>query len=390
MRTKPALLDRAITFAPAEVPRLHNWRETGRRLDLLDVFPSPRLDLAAEDGGFAARIRGAERNGFGPTRWAAVLQAARALPYQAVRLDYSNIAGRAANLRTLARWDANKRRGWLEYSQPLRGDPALRGRAFLDVRDEDWELRFATGDRFRMRSAEAGLGFSHVAGGRLTWGAEAAWTYRDFDVSAADPRRLTAPGARADLFADWAAWRAPARRMTLDVFSRARLGRTWDRAGDLYLRFDPRARFTWIPVRRGDAWRIEAEAAAGAIAGRAPFDELYILGVERDNDLWLRGAPGTFDGRKGAAPLGDRFWLANLGFDRRLFRAAFLETRAGPFFDLGRIADSRGLLGSPEALLAAGIAVKLRVLGAVEATILLGRDLRSGRTHWYSYSEPRR
>jgi hypothetical protein len=391
LKIDPVLLDRAVAFAPGEVVELPEWRMTERRLDLLDVFSGAGLDLSAQDDGFVARLRAAERNGFGPTRWAAALQAARALPFQAVRLDYFNIGGRAANVRSLARWDANKRRGWLEYEQPIRGEPALRGRLFLDARDERWDVRSAPGDeKFQMRTGAIGGGFSAVAGGRLTWGGEAAWTYRDFDRSDGDLRRLNGAGARADVFANWAAWRAPARRMSVDAATRVRLGRVWDQDGGRYARFDQRLRFDWIPVRKGDVWRAQAEAAAGAIAGRAPFDELYILGVERDNDLWLRGIPGTYDGRKGAAPLGDRFWLTNLGFDRRLFRLGFLELRAGPFFDAGRVTDTRGRLGAPRTLFAAGAALRLRLLGAVEATFLVGRDLTSGATHWYAYSEPSR
>ena len=389
LRVDSVLLDRSIAFAPAETLTLPEWRTTERRLEMLDVFSTARLDLAAEPGGFVGRVRAAERNGFGPTRWAAAVQAARALPYQTVRLDYFNIGEGAANVRSLARWDLNKRRAWVEYGQPLGGEPSLRGRVFLDVRDEDWELRSASGERFRMRTADAGLAFSAAVGGRLTWGGEAAWTYRDFDDSAGDPRRLSAPGARVDFWADWAAWRAPARRITLATVSRARVGRTWDQDGSRYARFDETARFEWIPVRKGDAWRVQIEGGAGAIAGRAPFDQLYILGVERDNDLWLRGIPGTDEGRKGAAPLGDRFWLLNFGFDRRLFRFGFLETRAGPFFDAGRVTDTLNQLGAPETLTSAGIALRLRILGSVEAIFLLGRDLRSGRTHWYTYSEPR-
>ena len=37
----------------------------------------------------------------------------------------------------------------------------------------------------------------------------------------------------------------------------------------------------------------------------------------------------------------------------------------------------------------AGVAVRLRILGAVEATLLIGRDLRAGRTRFYAFSEPR-
>lgn len=391
LRTDRILFDRAVAFAPGETLTLPQWRTTERRLDMLDVFSLARLDLRAEDGAFAARVRAAERNGFGPTKSAAAVGLARWLPFQAVRADYFNIGGKAANIRSLARWDANKRRGWLEYSQPLAGEPKLRGRVFTDVRDEDWELRFTPGqERFRMRTAEAGAGFSAAADGRIVWGGEAAWTYRDFDRADVGARRLTAPGARGDVFLELVAWRAPARRMTLGSQTRARLGRTWDAEGGRYARFDERLGYEWIPVRKGDAWRVRAEAAAGAIGGRAPFDELYMLGVERDNDLWIRGAPGTRDGRKGAAPVGDRFWLANVEIGRRLFRWGFLEARAGPFFDAGRVTDSEGRLGSPETLFTAGVAVRLRILGAVEATLLVGRDLQAGRTRFYAYSEPRR
>lgn len=390
LRTDAVLLDRAIAFAPAELLTLEQWRTTERRLDHLDVFSPPRLDLAAEGGAFTARLRMAERNGFGPGRWAALLQAARALPYQAVRLDYANIGGRAANVRSLLRWDPHKSRAWAEYAQPLRGEPSLRGRLFLDARDEDWRLLYGSPRSFRMRTARAGAGFSSSAGGRLSWGGELAWTYRDFDQSQADARLVSGPGVRADLFADWAVWHAPARRIRVDARSRARLGRVWDGASGRYARLEQHLDVEWIPVRKGDVWRVEAEAAAGATKGAAPFDELFILGVERDNDLWLRGIPGARDGRKGAAPLGDRFWLLNLGFDRRLFRYGFLETRLGPFFDAGRIADSRGPLGAPKTLMAAGLALRLRVLGVAGVTLFLGRDLRQGGAHWYSYTEPRR
>ena len=391
LRTDRVLVDRAVAFAAGEPLRLRDWRATRLRLNTLDVFSLARLDLRARDGAFAARVGAAERNGFGPTKLAAAVSLARWLPFQAVRADYFNIGGKAANLRSLVRWDARKRRGWLEYSQPLGGEPGLRGRLFADARDEDWDLRFLPEpQRFRMRTAEAGAGFAVVAGGEAVWGGEAAWTYRDFDRADGDLRRLSAPGARGDLFVEWAAWRAPARRMQLDLEARGRLGRTFGADGGRYGRAHQRLGFEWVPVRRGDLWRFDGQAAAGGVAGRAPFDELYILGIERDNAFWIRGLPGTFEGRKGAAPAGDRFWLLNTSLDRRLFRWTFLETRLGGFFDTGRISDRRGDLGSPESLLSVGAIVRVRILGAVEATLLLGRDLRAGRTHFYAYSDPRR
>jgi len=37
---------------------------------------------------------------------------------------------------------------------------------------------------------------------------------------------------------------------------------------------------------------MQAQIRAGATAGKASLDELFELGIERDNDLWLRGHAG--------------------------------------------------------------------------------------------------
>ncbi len=110
--------------------------------------------------------------------------------------------------------------------------------------------------------------------------------------------------------------------------------------------------------------------------------------MERDGTRWVRGLRGTRDGRKGAAPLGDRFWLANFQTTRRAFRHGFLDVRAGPFFDAGRVHDSGGVFGSARTELAAGVQVELRVFGSLGVTLLYGRDLRRGRGVFYTHPLP--
>lgn len=51
---------------------------------------------------------------------------------------------------------------------------------------------------------------------------------------------------------------------------------------------------------------MQEKLRAGTKFGQIPFDELFILGAERDNDLWLRAHKGTRDGREGSAPMGGR------------------------------------------------------------------------------------
>jgi hypothetical protein len=122
---------------------------------------------------------------------------------------------------------------------------------------------------------------------------------------------------------------------------------------------------------------------AGESFGDVPFDELFQLGIERDNDLWLRGTPGTTDGRKGAAPLGRRYFLTNWEMDKNVYGNGFFTVKIGPFVDNGAIADSSGLFGSQHWLWDTGAQCKIRVLGTMTVVLSYGRDLRGGRNVLY-------
>ena len=107
-----------------------------------------------------------------------------------------------------------------------------------------------------------------------------------------------------------------------------------------------------------------------------------MLGLERDNDLWLRGHPGTRDGRKGSAPLGRTYFLSNWELDKNLFTKDFVRLELAPFLDSGNINDSTPDLGSQKWLWDTGAQAKLRVLGA-ELIFVYGKDLRSGNNAFY-------
>ncbi len=74
----------------------------------------------------------------------------------------------------------------------------------------------------------------------------------------------------------------------------------------------------WLPTARGDDYETLVRVRAGKTFGDLPFDELFMLGLERDNDLWLRGHIGTRDGRKGSAPLGKDYFLL-IGRQTKMF-----------------------------------------------------------------------
>ena len=113
-----------------------------------------------------------------------------------------------------------------------------------------------------------------------------------------------------------------------------------------------------------------------------PFDELYMLGLERDNDLLLRAHIGTRDGRKGSAPLGRRYVLSNAEINKNLYNNGLFSVRLAPFLDTGKITDPSGGLGEQKWLWDTGAEVKLRVIG-VGFTFTYGKDLRSGNNAFY-------
>jgi hypothetical protein len=228
-----------------------------------------------------------------------------------------------------------------------------------------------------------------IVTGRWSWSAGAEIAHRNF-------RNLsghTSPTERA-FFTDSAsvaAWlgvqrsllRIPERRFTLDSKAEMKAGREFaDNLGPFAtLRGSLRAH--WFPRAKGDDYEMQAQIRAGATAGKATLDELFELGIERDNDLWLRGHAGTLDGRKGAAPLGRRFFLANWEMDKNIYQNGFFTVKLGPFLDSGAVADSSGLFGSQRWLWDTGAQSKVRVLGSLTVVLSYGRDLRGGRNVFY-------
>jgi hypothetical protein len=116
-----------------------------------------------------------------------------------------------------------------------------------------------------------------------------------------------------------------------------------------------------------------------------PFDELFILGLERDNDLWLRAHIGTADGKKGSAPLGSRFALSNWQLDTIVRQGGLYSVRIGPFFDTGRVWGAPGMrFGYSGWMFDTGLRAELRVAGMARIVFTWGKDLRTGRNAWYA------
>jgi tetratricopeptide (TPR) repeat protein len=394
LKIDPALLDRAFVFAPASVLRRADFLTSQRRLEALGVFPAYRISLLAHEGGnFDLDFAAQERNGAGNNKWLALLATFRGLPYKTIYPEYFNLAGRAINISSLIRWDAQKRRLAVSFSSPLENNPKYHYQFDFDLRNENWDIRPSfTGPAALLgalnlrREALAGS-ISSFNSGRWGWSTGAELSHRDyrsvFEGSTLSPRLLlTGYQLKHVAELNYEILQFPERRLTIASSLNSQVAAIWSKPRQSFEKMQGQVALDWFPQMRGDDYRMRAIVRAGTILGYAPFDELYMLGLERDNDLWMRAHIGTRNGRKGSAPLGSNYVLWNWEIDKRIYNNGIFGVKLSPFLDSGRINGPAIGLGSKKWLWDTGIQLKASILG-VGVTLTYGKDLRSGNNAFY-------
>jgi tetratricopeptide (TPR) repeat protein len=386
LRVDPVLLDQAFAFAPASTLLLDELRTSQARTASLGIFPTRRWELQAlPNGKFDLTFTAIERNGWGANRWQAALQLLRGIGYQAVHPEYYNLGGGATNVLSMVRWDPDKRRLHTEVSGPLRRSPAWRYTLTADARDERWNLtRLAGGTPIDLQRAAAG-GQAGWVNGDWSWSLGGELSHRSY--GATDPPLLP-EGYQLKQTAGLtrALWRNPQRRFNSALQVSSETAKIWQSPqARTFERLQIGTDSQWYPQSKGGDYAIRQQVRAGRIFGDAPLDELYILGLERDNDLYLRAHIGTRDGRKGSAPMGNRYFVANWEIDKTVYSNGLLTLQASPFLDTGRIAARAPGFAPNQWLWDIGIQAKLRVLG-VGVTFVYGKDLRTGNNTFYLLS----
>jgi tetratricopeptide (TPR) repeat protein len=396
LKLKESLRNRAIAFNAPQVLTADALLATESRLDNLEVFSNRRIELTpTETGNYDATLHLAERNGWGDSKVAGIVSLFGGLPYATVYPEFYNLGHDAVNVTSLARWDSEKRRVSLAVSTPLYGDPSLRLRVYADARNENWNLErtfFGAGaprKDVNIRRVAAGAEFRSVENGRWSWSGGAEVAHRNFRnlsgaLSPSERPFFTATTSLAGwLGAARSLVRVPERRFTLDATAELRAGREFASGLGPFAMLRGSLLAHWLPQAQGDDYLMQTRIRTGGTLGRVTVDELFQLGIERDNDLWLRGHAGTNDGRKGAAPLGRRYFLLNWEMDKNVYRNGFFTVKLGPFLDSGAVADSSGLFGSQRWLWDSGIQCQVQVFGSVTVLLSYGRDLRGGKGVFY-------
>ena len=390
-----ALLDTAFAFSQASVLSLPDLWTTEARVRGLGIFPRYAFDLNARpDDKFDVVFRGAERNGWGASKWQAVFSTLRGAFQQTIYPEYFNLGHSAVNIQSLVRWDAQKRRLEGSISGPWRQNAKQRYSVQVDLRNENWDLRPSfTGlapllGSVNLRREAVTAGINSFVSGRWDWSTGVEVSHRDFrnvfPGSVLTPALLS-QGYQLKHLAqlNYVLWRLPERRFLVHSGVSSQTGRIWSQTSHSFLKLQGSLAAHWLPQAQGDDYEVQQTLRAGKTFGRVPFDELFMLGIEQDSDLWLRAHIATRDGRKGSAPLGRNYILSNWELDKNVYSNGLLGLKLGPFLDTGKITDSSPGFGAPDWLWDTGIQAKVRVLG-VGVTVSYGRDLRSGNNAVYS------
>jgi tetratricopeptide (TPR) repeat protein len=394
LRVRPVLLDHAFALAPASVLTTDEFLASQRRLQNLEIFPSYKIELTAlPDGNFDVIFRAQERNGLGNSKVEALAHTFSGIFFQEVTPEYYNLHGSGVNILSMFRWDPDKRRAVLSLSAPLSGDPKWRYRLGADLRNENWTVQTSfTGPStvlggLNLRREAVTAEIMRLVGSRFSWLAGLEFSDRDFRNVVAG-QALT-PALLAEGYQikqktqfTYELWRVPERRLTVSTAGSSEAGRIWSQPGESFEKLQGSLTAQWFPQAKGDDYDTQWHLRAGKTFGNVPFDELFMLGVERDNDLWVRAHVGTRDGVKGSAPLGRNYFLSNWEIDKNTYSNGFVSIRLGPLFDTGKITDPASVLGTQKWLFDTGAQAKLRVLG-VGVVLLYGKDLRTGNNAFY-------
>ncbi len=390
----PVLLDRALRFPPAGLLRLEDYHASRLRLARLSQLQQPRFELTpAPSGGMDLNLRARHQPGWRENPWINLLLTFRGLPGQAINPGFFNIHSSAWNTLTQFRFHAQRRRLYTVVEGPWHRDPAKILNFFLDGRRETWDFRagaipWPTPDNFRLHTDKGGAELRWLVRDRWDWKSALEFAHRSFQGFPADLPEAEVLFSRGNSFkysgslAGLLYSNVPG-RLSLRGAVGQELARHWGTKDLLFGRTQADLHLSWLPQVEGDDYAVHVRLRAGAIEGAAPFDELFILGVERDSDLWLRAHAGTHRGKKGSGPLGKSFWLANSEIDKRVYRFSMGEIRLAPFMDSGKFFDSLPALHSPETYWDGGLILRLRSSLGFGLSVIYGRDLQTGHDSFY-------
>jgi hypothetical protein len=234
------------------------------------------------------------------------------------------------------------------------------------VRNENWLFE---NNSFNLRRSEVSAEFRAILRGGWIWTSGANVAHRAFSNSFVGGNSISYRTALNRTILQ-----IPEKRLTIESSLSTEVAKLFSTPSERFLKLQGDISLKWAPFsRHRDDYKTIARLRSGESFGQLPFDELFILGLDRDSDLRLRAHSALKSGQKGSAPMGRGFVLFNSDVSKRIYSNGLIRLEAGPFLDSARIASQ------PQVLVDTGVQLRVSVLSSLTLGISYGRDLRAGR-----------
>ena len=390
----PVLLDGAFATSPYSVLTISDLYQTQRTLNQLAVFSTYRIRLKpSQDNKYDLVLQPVERPTWSRQPIERTFRTFRNIFLETIHPEFYNLDNHGTHLLSTFRWDQENLRASATVSFPFKSKAATHVLIYADLRKEEWDLSQSVegalfADEFlEMSWTKAAVELNSQAGSRWEWFNGASLSKVDFSGSpeALKSDSLFSTGWSIEYFAGIEAdlIRIPQKRLMVNASTRLSVAKKFGVDPFRFAKLEGVVSTKWFPQSKGDDLLTQLQLRVGKGYGDIPFEELYVLGVEKDSNLWMRGHNGLKEKRKGSNPIGSEYALMNFEIDKILYEHSLFQWKLSPFLDFGGIRDSNEIFGSNEWLIDAGMQSKLRVLSNFSLVLTYGKNLRTGANTFY-------
>jgi hypothetical protein len=377
----PELMDRAFVMAPASRLTYEEYLETESRLQMMGIFRKQEFKLKPrkEEGNFDLIFSASMKKSAFSSRIKIATLLAQAVFTETVKLEFPNIVDTTISSSSLISWDEYENRFYSSLSLPFGKHPQLRMLFFIDTRKETWSLS-QDADLLKW---EGGFELAESVNSGWKWTGGAKLSHRSYDNISSISEHEFQEGWLIQAFGniESSLIRIPERRFTLRSTLNGEVGRILNSSATPFLMLENSLEMRWFPQPVGDDLAMIGRFRIGKTFGTGPFDEYFVLGVERDTDLLLRAHRNRRD-KKGENPFAPAYALWNGDINKIVIDKEKYSIRLTPFFDVGRIFDS-GLWQGEDWFMDMGIQTGLQFFIGPELMLTFAKDLRTGRNVVY-------
>jgi tetratricopeptide (TPR) repeat protein len=385
----------AVAFHPAGILKYSQWKTTESRLFATENFANVGLEIepTVVPDQYDAIVRTTPKTNSISSFLFGIF---KGVPIQTPYVDFWNIGNSGINFNGNYRWETPRRRaaGQLQVPVPIAG--LLHVELGSTWRDERWDVSVPIAPplkpfaKFDYRATAMRIHVKNIPHYRVELGA--GFEYRNRNARGALPQLFTNGLNTARFDAELSLRLIDGQyqnRLNFAGFAARRsvLGDTNFSSGTAELD----NRFT---ISRDSRTTLDWVIKGGTSRGALPIEDYFLLGLDNNPALPLRGHTAEVHGQYGHGPMGTDFALVNTDLERRLatlpffntFNIPFLVVKWNLFLDGAKTWDRNRIFPNSKLLIDTGGGVRFET-PTHSLNFIYGRALREGQNTFFVYFE---